>query len=149
MTMLNHWLNNIIQQWVNSAVSVKSDLAGVADLPVVFTDKKKKKSIYNDIAGACTLYNVCYFITGLFNLKQIPFDMRQKGETFKNKPFPPLSPFQSTLPQILSESSSGEKFTSEKRRNMAFLGELTERRGDSWINRHEGEEQGAFSRAES
>lgn len=38
--MLNHWLHNITQRWVNSAVCMKYDLAREADLPVLFSDKK-------------------------------------------------------------------------------------------------------------
>lgn len=38
--MLNHWLHNIIQQWVSLAVSMKYNLARVVDLPIAFSDKK-------------------------------------------------------------------------------------------------------------
>lgn len=80
--------------------------------------------------GACIFYSVCDFITGLFNLKEILSNVRHKEKTFKNKSLPPLSLFQPAVLQIdsMSGSSRGEKFTNEKRRNMAFLGELTERK---------------------
>lgn len=54
--MLNHWLHNIIQQWVNSAVSVKYDLARVGDLPVAFFDKK---NVFIMTLGLHVFFTVC------------------------------------------------------------------------------------------
>ena len=122
--MLNHWLYNIIQQWVNLAVSVKYYLARVADLSVAFSDKKNVFITTLCLHVYFTVYII--FITSLFNVKEVPFNIWQKGETFKKQVHSLLSASASS--DSVSGSYSGEKFTTGKRRNVAFRGELTERK---------------------
>lgn len=61
MTMLNHWLCNIIQHWVNPAVSMMYDLAREADLLALFSDKK---GVFLTTAP-CICISQCVFQTEL------------------------------------------------------------------------------------
>lgn len=118
MTMLNHWLYNIIQQWVNLAVSVKYYLARVADLSVAFSDKKNVFITTLWLHVYFTVYII--FITSLFNVKEVPFNIWQKGETFKNK-F--ILSFQPVLPQIPCQEATVERNSQLGKEGMWLSGE--------------------------
>lgn len=86
MTTLNHWLRNIIQHWVNSAVCMKYDLAREADLPVLFSDKK---SIFITTLWLHMYFTVCILhrVTLIIKRFSLILGLGEKGN-LKIVPFP-------------------------------------------------------------